>query len=229
MKSNFRIGLVAIFSFGALSIDAWALGGNDQDLANQIGKDSARCQATISKEVIRFSGQVVKGISRCFDGVLRCDQSSTAADADDCIGELLIENRGRCAIGALSTASPYVGVGSGAGALDGEGIDSSVIGRAAVRFVEKIGRKCISPDVDLTVSGTGLGVGAGPFTEATLSDALNGSVDRGVGCSAHRLLRDAYPLTDEIVDRIKAHPAGGNAAFVINLLNDDAGPYMDCQ
>ncbi len=220
LRSGLAVAMIAVPSV------AWAIGGSDSDPGNQIGKDTARCQAIIAKESSRFSAEIQKAVARCFDAVLRCEQSKDASDHDQCISALLVDDRGRCAHGVLGSVSAHVGAGSGSGALGGAGIDSSAIGRAHLRFVTKIGRRCIDPEVDLTDSGTGLGVGAGPFSDTGLSDALNG-IPNGVGCSAHRLVRNAYPLTDEFVSILVGQ---GDAPFVIDLLDQiDGGSYMDCQ
>ena len=210
-----------------LPASAGALGGSDADPVNQIVRDTQKCQAAMGKLSLKFATQIVKGISRCFDEVLRCDRKADAAAHDECIGRLLVVGRGKCAIGKLSLESPYMGPTSAATTTDG---DRSVIGRAYFRFIEKLGPVCIGPAVDLSTAGTGLGLDPAPASKTTLAEALNSNVDgRGIACSAHKLLNDAYPLLDEIVDVLLAHPNGGDSAIAIGILDSETGSFSECR
>ena len=219
------ISLVSVMSIAPTS--TWALGGSDADPTNQIGEKTQKCQAAISKLSRKFAVQIVKGLSRCFDEVIRCDQTADAAAHDECIGKLLIVPRGRCALGKLGGLFPHFGETS---ASSVDELSHHIIGRAYFRFIEKLEPICTRPEVDLSLAGTGLGPDPTPPNKGKLAEALNsGIAGRGIACSAHRLLNDAYPMLDEIIDVLLAHPDIGDAASVIFILGDDFPPFADCR
>ena len=207
---------------------AWSLGGSDADPANQIGRETQKCQAAIGKLSVKFATQIVKGISRCFDGVIRCDQKDEAAVHDECVGKLLVVDRGLCARGRLAGASfPYFGATS---SVSVDALSKDTIGRAYFRFIEKLEKACLGPKVDLSIAGTGLGLDPTPLSKGLLAEALNSNVDgRGIACSAHRLLNDAYPLMDQIVDLLIAHPDVAGVALAILILDDETPSFSDCR
>lgn len=206
---------------------AFALGGHDMDPSNQVSADSARCQKAIAKQSVRFTRQIVKAISRCFDAVLRCDLSSDGGEQVECLADLLVYGRGRCAAGVLDEGFPYLGETTSAAT---SASDPSIIGRGLYQFKTKLGGPCLTAGVDLSPSGTGLGVGAGLGSPNDVADALNSGVDgRGVACTAHRLVRDAYPLMDEIIDLLRAQPDLSGAASATSILDYEGPPYGDCK
>ena len=219
------ISLVSVMSIAPTS--TWALGGSDADPANQIGEKTQKCQAAISKLSRKFAVQIVKGVSRCFDEVIKCDDKADASAHDDCVGKLLIEDRGRCALGKLSNALPYLGTNSGAAASE---LHRSTIGRAHFKFVEKLAASCLGSEVDLSTAGTGLGFDPAPVSRGPLADAVNSNVDgRGVACSAHKLVSDAYPRLDEIVDILITHPDAAGVAIAIIILDDETPSFSECR
>ena len=227
MKGKVYIATCLVSLLAVVPVSTWAVGGSDADPANQIGKDTAKCQAAVSKLSLKFATQIVKGISRCFDGVIKCDQSANATEHDECIGKLLVLDRGRCAVGKLGGTFPYFGPTS---SISVDALSKTTIGRAYFRFIDKLGHACIDLGVDLSITGTGLGLDPTPAIQETLAEALNSNVDgRGVACSAHRLLNDAYPLLDEVVDILQAHPDIGNAAASVGILNAETPPLSDCR
>ena len=220
--------LICLVSVACITpASALALGGSDADPTNQIGRDTQKCQAAMSKLSVKFAAQIVKGISRCFDGVIKCDQEADATAHDECIGKLLVFERGRCALGKLGGTLPYLGATS---SVSVDELDRTTIGRAYFRFIEKLGSACLRPGVDLSISGTGLGLDPTPLSQGLLAEALNSNTDgRGIACSAHKLLNDAYPLLDEIVDVLQAHSDIGNAAIAIGILNDESPAFSECR
>lgn len=222
-----RSVLLVAFAILLLPAAGYCLGGHDADPANQISRESAKCQAVLAKASLKFGISLFRSLSRCFDGVILCDQSSDADAQAACIGKLLAIDSGRCAQGRLGGGIPYFGN------IIVSPVAASRIDKALYRFVAKVEPACIvAAGVDLSTSGTGLG--ADPFfpgSSESLIEAVNSGVaGRGVACSVHRLLHDAYPLLEEIADLLLSHPGiEPDFAVAIRILAADDPPDSDCR
>ncbi len=191
---------------------AFALGGNDQDGATKVNKDTEKCSKTIAAKGALYVGKRMKAIGACLDGALKCDEQADESKAIACREKLLVPDKGACAVGKLDGGSTTIGAGSSAGVSK---TDKPTINKELGKLKDAINKACFAAgkEAELVDAMTGLGFpGPAPANADELMDLINNE-NTGVSCAANRMVFETTPIVPEIT-------------FALSLVDDDMSPGL---
>jgi hypothetical protein len=170
----------------------------------QINAATFTCQQAAIKAVAKFEGKVASAIEKCLLEVVRCNRQIGPA-MDECLGSLLVLDKGKCARGKLGpTLSLYFGPSQVAFLV--ENPDGSAIGKAVVAFAKGLS-KC-APGLGVDYAALGF-PNTSPTDVYEVADSLNGNPD-GAACLAHKRVLRTIPTRDALMNQLGNHPDGGN-------------------
>jgi hypothetical protein len=190
-------GLVGAAVVGLLaSKPVYAVGGDDVNTANKVDKNTELCAKELGKKGRIFMQKRLDTVNLCLDAILKCDEQSNAAKADDCRAKLIEDAKGKCAQGKLDSGATTLGAGASVGKAK---TDKPTLDKELAKYRDALQKKCFDPlkPVDLTSVSQGLG-----FAPAANADALTSQVNKdpgGIGCSANGMAIKALPLSHDAV------------------------------
>jgi hypothetical protein len=176
---------------------AYAVGGDDVNTANQVTKYTELCEKQIGKKGRIFVQKRLDALNLCIDKLLKCDEQSNQAKADECRQKLIEEGKGRCAKGKLDSGVTTLGAGASDSKLKS---DKPTLDKELAKYRDAIAKKCFDPNkpVDLDSVAQGLGFTGGPFANADrLMDVLNAD-PHGMWCIANGTVDLGAPVADDI-------------------------------
>jgi hypothetical protein len=184
---------------------AWAVGGDDVNTATKVDKNTELCAKELGKKGRIWAQKRIDSLNLCLDAILKCDEQTNAAKADDCRAKLIEDAKGKCAQGKLDSGATTLG----AGASDSkQKTDKPTLDKELAKYRDALAKKCFDPSkpVDLTSVSTGLGFAAAADADR-LMDQVN-SDPAGIGCQANETVRNALPISDGAIAVVLAFEDG---------------------
>jgi len=159
----------------------------------QVNDATFRCQKVIKKAVEKFIDQTADAIEKCLMEVQRCNLDQQLSPAD-CKAQLLVVDKGKCAVGKLASDTNYFGTNS---SQNHEPYSKALITKALGKLKEAL-RGCDLVNVNFAALNLAV---PGEFDDFVDSLNLNPT---GAACLAHKRVKVAVPNRDQLFDDINS-------------------------